>query len=327
MGLVLQPSNRRLGQVIAESKNVGDTLTTQQQSVISATGVTNGIVAQNGVVTTPTPAGTPGPSWPYLFNSETANEDPGSGHLAFNSNIYADVTAIYVDDVNNVEGNIAQQLSMLPAGVTLNVVFGTNIAVFTLNSVTVHSNYVTLGVTFMSFSGPGEFLNGYECLFLITTGLTRYGTQYFDQYGVLQAQIDQFGFHAFYNASDSSSGPAVYNGEVLPPSSQWVPLALASGITGQAGAPTPSARLEPAGVVRLKGQLYNSSGSTIPVNTTLATVQGGVESGFLPYWLLQFPVANNGLVMALNDNGAMSLSGSLLAAEIVCLDGITYTVN
>jgi hypothetical protein len=59
MTVVLQPSSKRFGQLIAEGKNVGDTLTTQQQSVVTAPG--GAVVVQDGVIPA-TPAGTPGPA-------------------------------------------------------------------------------------------------------------------------------------------------------------------------------------------------------------------------------------------------------------------------
>ena len=60
MTVVVAPSRARLAQTIAESKNVGDTQTTQQSQGITT--ATQALVVGMGIPINNTPAGTPGPS-------------------------------------------------------------------------------------------------------------------------------------------------------------------------------------------------------------------------------------------------------------------------
>jgi hypothetical protein len=322
MTLVIQPSDKRLGQVLAGSANGVGVLQTQQNSAISTSA--GQVVIQTGTVLTAAPVGTPGAGFPYLFSSATGGGDPGVTFLALNAAASGSATEIYLDVVNADLGNVAKQLAIIPVGSTVTVTQGSDTVTYTVRSVTV-SGYVTLGVSYVG--GPNiTFTNDGATEFMVTSQ-PRYGAQYFDQFGVLQMQADQFGLHAFTNSSASSAGPSVYSSELLP--SAWAPLTLASGVSPiSAPAPTPSVRLDPGGVVRLKGVLANTSGSTISAFTTLATLPAE-PLGLVPFWDVAATVAVGSATVGLlvKSTGTIYIYQPLTTSEEVPLDGVSWTLD
>lgn len=321
MTVVVQPSDRRLGRMLAGTANG---VTTQQQQQNQAITTPNGqVVIGSGTILTAAPSGTPAAGFGYLFNNSLVDEDPGVGYMAFNALYSGSATAIYLDNVNYEGGNVAKQLAAVPVGSTVTVSVESDTVTYTVGSVTA-STFVTLGVTYTSGVNT-EFPSNAECELMVTSA-PRYGMTYFDQFGVLQMQADQFGIHMFANESESSAGPAVYVADLLP--SSWVPLTLASGVGYESGSPVPSARIDPAGIVRLKGQLKNTSGGTIDAETTIATVPSE-PIGLLPYWPVQLVavVPSEAATLNVGFNGAMTLNGNWLSNELCCLDGVTYTID
>lgn len=99
----------------------------------------------------------------------------------------------------------------------------------------------------------------------------------------------------------------------------WQGLTLGSGVTGSGY--TPSARLQ-GDTTRLKGGLLNSSGSTITAGATLATI----PSGLRPTATLSFAEAFGGFVI-LSTAGLITMSANVGAAQVVALDGITFSLS
>jgi hypothetical protein len=113
----------------------------------------------------------------------------------------------------------------------------------------------------------------------------------------------------------------------------WVPLTLGSGISTLTGGPTPAARFDVGGSVRLRGQLYNGSGSSIVAGTALATIPSTVPTQYsagYSYTML-YPVVYGNPVgvgfLSISAAGQFELSATLPNTGVVALDGITYTVN
>lgn len=104
--------------------------------------------------------------------------------------------------------------------------------------------------------------------------------------------------------------------------SGWVALSLGTSIVG-AGY-TPSARLQ-GDVVRLKGGLENSSGSTILTAVTLATVPAGLRPTVTP---LNFAsvIGTSPVPVGLTSGGLITTSG-LAASAILSLDNISYSIS
>lgn len=110
----------------------------------------------------------------------------------------------------------------------------------------------------------------------------------------------------------------------------WTALTLGTGVTGGFG-PTPSVRVDPGGVIRFKGQLFNNSGSTIAATTTLATIPAS-PVGLRPTWTMDFAAAalNNTVpvvTLGTGSNGVMALLSNLDAACAASLDGLTFTTS
>ena len=313
MGLVIQPSDKRLGQVAAGTQNSVRTATTQQAQVVSGPG---GVVISMGAPINNTPAGTPGPSWAYEFSTSTANADPGPAKFAFNNATYADVTEIYVDWVDLEGGVVSNQLLALPTGATLQVASGSQSAVFTIIGRVNGDNYVTMPVTYVS-SADTPFSNGAVCEL---SGTSRVGMQVFDNAGMLALLIDAYGAHLFNDQFGAAQ--ASYAGEMFP--SAWTPLTLSSGISFVTGGPVPSVRTDPGGVVRLAGVLLNDSGSTISAGATLAALPA-FPSGLSPTWTVSTPVGPSGDILSIT--GTMSINANLAAGGTVSLDGVTWGMN
>jgi hypothetical protein len=114
-------------------------------------------------------------------------------------------------------------------------------------------------------------------------------------------------------------------------SGAWSPLTLSSGIVA-GSAYTPSARHEPGGLVRLKGALENTSGSTKALGTTLATLP---SAALYPASVVEPAVFVQGETEAGNISGrlqithagAIALTVNLPKLGAVSLDGITVSLS
>lgn len=110
------------------------------------------------------------------------------------------------------------------------------------------------------------------------------------------------------------------------PDTGWVPLTLAAGIGATAGYYTPSVRLTADGLVHFKGALQNTSGSSMPPGTTLATIPSG-PAGLRPTIALLVLIAYAQAVgptgLDISTGGIMAMpSASLGSTDSLYLDPV-----
>jgi hypothetical protein len=89
--------------------------------------------------------------------------------------------------------------------------------------------------------------------------------------------------------------------------------------------PTPSARLEGTGLVRLKGLLDNTTGGTVAAGTTLFTMPVGLRPPGGAIFAAPEAGANNFLFIA--GNATATLNGNWASFANLGLDGKTWMIN
>jgi hypothetical protein len=112
----------------------------------------------------------------------------------------------------------------------------------------------------------------------------------------------------------------------------WSSLTLGSGVGAAAGDYTPTARIE-GDLVRLRGAIQNTSGSTIAVNTTIITVpSAGMHPASTPFLNLTLSGGGSGLatVGVMGTSGALQLSSAGPTwpnAYVIGLNGLSYSIS
>lgn len=108
----------------------------------------------------------------------------------------------------------------------------------------------------------------------------------------------------------------------------WSAASLAGGVSTGSGAQVASSRLEPAGgVVRLCGQVANTSGSTITAGTTLATIAVGTRPGASLRSPVPVSVAGTVVLLTITSAGTLSIIVGLANADFIILDGVTFRIT
>jgi hypothetical protein len=104
----------------------------------------------------------------------------------------------------------------------------------------------------------------------------------------------------------------------------WTAVSLATGF-GAGGTATPGARLEMGSVVRLRGRISNTSGSTVAAFTTIATLPAGMRPSETLYLTTIGNLANSiATLLEIDPSGALTIGVSMTAGQGMSLGGVTF---
>lgn len=107
----------------------------------------------------------------------------------------------------------------------------------------------------------------------------------------------------------------------------WAPLTLATNVIALAGGYVPSARLE-GDIVRLKGQLQNTTGGLLLANSTWATLPAGKRPSATVIVACNVSTVNSSPLASIATSGVLTLLATAAPNnQYISLDGITFTLS